>query len=165
MTPLYLQETHRISSGVAGTTFAAMVLAGAAAGPFLGSLSDRTGRKPVAFVALLGGSASALLLSVASTAPGLLPLMVVAGALLLGTRAVLMATALEMIGKQETAVLGFLLLASGGGEALGAYLVGLAGDIDLRWSMTLVAALALTAAALVGVHPFKAARHNAFDAP
>ena len=154
MTPLYLIETHGMSSRFAGTAFAAMVLAGAIAGPLVGIISDRFGRKPVALLTLLGGSAAALLLSMASDAPGLLSSMIVAGMLQLAVRAVLMATALEVVGSPEMAVLGLLFLVSSGGEALGALLGGLMGDVNLRYSLALASALALAAGAIAAVHPF-----------
>jgi len=143
-----------MSSSFVGIAFAAMVLAGAIASPLVGIISDRFGRKPVALLTLLGGSAAALLLSMASDAPGLLSSMIVAGMLLLAVRAVLMATALEVVGSPEMAVLGLLFLVSSGGEALGALLGGLVGDVNLRYSLALASALALAAGAIAAFHPF-----------
>ena len=153
MTPLYLEDGHGRSSTFTGAGFAVMMLAGAVMGPLAGHLSDRLGRKSIALAALLGGGLFAALFSVASGAPGLLSSMILAGMLLLAARAVLMASALEMVGKSETPVLGFLFLVSNGGGALGALLGGLVGDVDLSYSIALVAALALAAAAVMVLHP------------
>lgn len=153
MTPLYLLRVREVSSGFAGTAFAAMVLSGALAAPFMGRLSDRISRKMVALAGLLAGAGAVVLFSVVSVNWALLLAMIAAGLSLIGTRPVLMATALEAVGTRETTVLGFVFAVGEGIGAAGALLAGLVGQINLAWSLMFAAAMALLAAGIVAVQP------------
>ncbi len=64
--PFYAREhaSTAVLVGVLGSLYAATQLVG---GPFLGGLSDRTGRRPVLIVCLLGASCAYLLLGLSST--------------------------------------------------------------------------------------------------
>jgi len=153
MTPLYLQRVRGLSPGFTGVAVALMMLSAAFAAPFVGRLSDRIGRKAVALAGLLLGSVGTTLVSLFSWDWALLLAMITVGLSLMGTRSVLMATALEAVGTRETTVLGFIFAVGEGIGAAGAFLAGLVGEIDLTWSLVFSAALALTAAGVVALQP------------
>ena len=153
MTPLYLQRVRGASYGFTGLAVALMMLSAALAGPFIGRLSDRISRKMVALVGLLMGSVAIAMISLFSWDWALLLAMVAVGLSLMGTRSVLMATALEAVGTRETTVLGFIFAVGEGIGAAGAFLAGLVGEIDLTWSLVFSAALALAAAGVVALQP------------
>src|SRR5918998_1102912 len=77
--PFYTQQ-HAAGAalvGLLGSLYAAMQFVG---GPFLGGLSDRTGRRPVLILCLLGASFASLLLGLAETLVLLFAAVVLAGA-------------------------------------------------------------------------------------
>ena len=125
----------------------------AIAAPFVGRLSDTIGRKAVALAGLLLGSGGTALISLFSWDWALLLAMITVGLSLMGTRSVLMATALEAVGTRETTVLGFIFAVGEGIGAAGAFLAGLVGEIDLTWSLVFSAALALAAAVVMALQP------------
>jgi MFS family permease len=151
MTPLYLQETRGLSSGFAGVGFAAMVLSGALAATLVGRFSDRKDRKMVSLVGLVAGGGAVAVFGFVSREWALVLAMIAIGLALMGTRPVLMATALEAVGTRETSVLGFIFALGEGVGAIGAYLAGLVGEISLTWSLVFAAALAVLSAGLVAI--------------
>ena len=156
MVPLYLTQVRGFSSPLAALAFSAMVLCGAVVAPFLGQLSDRMGRRSIVLIGLLGGSMAVGFIPLAPEPATLVLAMVAGGLLLIGVRAVLMAAALEMGGRRESTVLGFLFLASEGLGAGGATLAGLVGNVDLAYALFFSAALALLGGGLALRHRFGA---------
>jgi MFS transporter, DHA1 family, tetracycline resistance protein len=77
--PFYTREyaAGAVLIGLLGSFYAAMQFVG---GPFLGGLSDRTGRRPVIVLCLLGASCAYLLLGLAETLLLLFAAVVLAGA-------------------------------------------------------------------------------------
>ncbi|MGA1600421.1 MAG: MFS transporter [bacterium] len=127
MIPLYLQSVHGLSSTETGIAYAAMVLSGALAQPFIGKLSDVVGRKRV----IVGGNglaAVAAFLAVtfdgAASLPGTLAMLLLGVALLESVRATVLAAAVEFAGSREGAALGFAFSLMDGIGALGALLAG-----------------------------------------
>lgn len=163
MTPLYLVQERGLSSGVAGSAFAALVLTAAVAAPFMGRLSDSVGRKRLSLLGLAGGAIAVVLMTVVPNTALLVLVMMVGGMLLISLRAILMATALEMVGMRHSTVLGFLFTIGEGIGALGAVLAGAVGNTDLSRALMLAAALALAAGVVAVVHPFTRAQAAAVD--
>lgn len=158
MTPLYLQEERGFSSGLSGVAFAALVVSGAALAPLVGRVSDRAGRKPIALAGFFGGGASAWLVTVAPGTVGVFAALAATGFLLLTIRPVVMATALEVVGRREATVLGFLSAIGEGIAALGAALAGLVGEADLGLALVFAGGLSTAAGLAAGLHPFAPAR-------
>ena len=156
MVPLYLTQIRGFSSPLAALAFSAMVLCGAVVAPVLGHLSDRMGRRSIVLIGLLGGSVAVAFIPLAPGPTTVVLAMVAGGLLLIGVRAVLMAAALEMGGRRESTVLGFLFLASEGLGAGGATLAGLVGNVDLAYALLFSAALALLGGGLALRHRFGA---------
>ena len=154
MTPLYLQQVRGLSSSEAAVVFSTLILSGAVVSPLMARISDGIGRKPVVLLGLLGGSPAVLLVPLMPNIIMLVPAIMVGGLLLIGVRSVMLATALEIEGSQQSTVLGFLLTLGAGMGAVGAALAGLVGNTDLGLALVLAAVLSLAAGALAVVHPF-----------
>ena len=96
MTPLFLIREHSYSLAMTGVVFAAMLTGGALASPFVGRLSDITGRRRVAAVALAGSGAAGLVVALAPGGVLLIGGLVVAGTLIVAVRSVMLATAVDV---------------------------------------------------------------------
>ncbi|MCL4747289.1 MAG: MFS transporter [Burkholderiaceae bacterium] len=130
-----------------GALVAGYGLAQFLAGPLIGALSDRVGRRPVLLVCLFG---LALHFALIALAPSLLALL---GARLLGGAAaatipVANAYVADLVSEKDRAR-GFGQVGAmfGLGFIVGPIAGGLLGDVDLRWPFHLAAALALLNAA------------------
>ena len=154
MVPLFFLNYHSYSTAWVGTIFAAMLLVGGFAAPILGSLSDRTGRKWPAVTSLLMGAALTMIVALAASPVLLVPGVVLAGGLLMGVRPVLLAAALEMVGRRESTSLGLIYTAMDGVGALGGLLAGIAGGSDLRYALVFAAGAAALSGVIAAAHPF-----------
>jgi FSR family fosmidomycin resistance protein-like MFS transporter len=153
MIGLYLEEARGLSSIVTGVTFSVMIVASTIAALWFGRVSDAVGRRPVILAGLVLGSASLLILALATGTVALFVATTAAGLFLLGIRAAITATALEIVGRWETTVLGIALAIGEGVGGLGAVLAGLAGEINLSYALVFGAGMALLAGVVVLLQP------------
>jgi MFS family permease len=144
--PFYAREYAAGAAlvGLLGSLYAAMQFVG---GPFLGGLSDRTGRRPVLVVCLLGASLAYLLLGLAETLFLLFAAVVLAGAAG-GTQATAQAYIADSTSPQDRARgLGLIGAAFGLGLMAGPALGGFLSLFSLHAPAFTAAALALCNAA------------------
>jgi MFS transporter, DHA1 family, tetracycline resistance protein len=144
--PFYAREYAAGAAlvGLLGSLYAAMQFVG---GPFLGGLSDRTGRRPVLVVCLLGASFAYLLLGLAETLFLLFAAIVLAGAAG-GTQATAQAYIADSTSPDDRARgLGLIGAAFGLGLMTGPALGGLLSLYSLHAPAFAAAALALCNAA------------------
>lgn len=149
MMPLYLQSAHAFSPAETGMAFAAMIFLGAVVQPPMGRVSDRIGRKPVIvagnLVAALAAAAVWLLGDQTVVALAGLALAIVS---LTAIRAAHLAAAVDYSGHREATTLGFTFALLDGVGALGAWLAGLAANVELALAFALAAGLSLAAGLL-----------------
>lgn len=143
MTPLFLQARYGVAPFHSGLIFAAMLLVGTLFQPFIGKLSDRTGRKPLILSMLVSAALFALLAAVADGFIPFLLALVVSASLLTAVRPVVMAAAVEFSGQAESTTLGVVFAVLDGVGAVGALLAGFVGELDLSLAYALAAGLAL----------------------
>ena len=144
--PFYAREYAAGAAlvGLLGSLYAAMQFVG---GPFLGGLSDRTGRRPVLVVCLLGASLAYLMLGLAETLSLLFAAVVLAGAAG-GTQATAQAYIADSTSPQDRARgLGLIGAAFGLGLMAGPALGGFLSLFSLHAPAFTAAALALCNAA------------------
>ena len=147
MMPLYLQSAHGFRPVETGIAFSAMILLGAVLQPVTGRLSDGVGRKPV----ILAGNLTAALAALAVWLFGDQTAVALAGFAiaimsLTAIRSAHLAAAVDYSGHREATTLGFAFALLDGVGALGAWLAGLAGNIELALAFLLAAALSFVAA-------------------
>ena len=164
MTPLFLQRDHGYSPALTGVVLAAMLTAGALAGPFIGRMSDVTGRRIVAVTALALASAAALVAAFAGGGMLLVGGLVVAGSLIVGVRAVMLATAVEVAQGRETTSLGLAFSIMDGVGAIGAVTAGVIGTNDLRLAIAFAAAMSVVSLVVAAALPTRARRQEAIAA-
>ncbi len=155
MTPVYLKDVRGFSSGAAGLIFAALFLSGTVASPFVGIISDKAGRKPVALVATLIGGTAVWMMTATPETVSLVLVMSVAGLCLISLRWVLTAAALDIVGQREATVIGFLYAIGEGVGALGSLIAGVIGEASLDWSLAFAAILAFGAGGVMGLLPLR----------
>ena len=144
--PFYAREYAAGAAlvGLLGSLYAAMQFVG---GPFLGGLSDRTGRRPVLIICLLGASLAYLMLGLAETLSLLFAAVVLAGAVG-GTQATAQAYIADSTSPDDRARgLGLIGAAFGLGLMAGPVLGGLLSLYSLHAPAFAAAALALANAA------------------
>lgn len=142
MIPLHLQKIHALGISETGMAFSAMVLAGALLQPFVGSMSDRIGRRPIT---IFGNLIAALCAAIMFLSPGLIILLVVeviAIGTLVAIRSALLAASVEYAGNKESTTLGLAFAVMDGVGAVGALLAGAVGTIQLEYAFALAAVLA-----------------------
>ena len=164
MTPLFLQREHGYSPALIGVVLAAMLAAGALAAPFIGKMSDVTGRRGVAVIALALASAAALVAAFAGGGLLLIGGLVAAGLLIVGVRGVMLATAVEVAQGRETTSLGLAFSIMDGVGALGAVTAGAIGANDLRLAIVFAAAMSIAAMLVAAALPSRARQREAIAA-
>jgi MHS family proline/betaine transporter-like MFS transporter len=148
MTPLFLQRVHGFSPVETGLVFSSMLLVGAVVQPFVGHLSDLTGRKRVVIVGNLAAAVTALAVALSPGPVSLIAALVATAALLVGIRSAVLAAAVEFTGGREATTLGLAFALMDGVGALGALLAGAVGSLDLHYAFLLTAGLAAGSVAL-----------------
>ena len=152
MMPLYLQARHDFSPFETGMAFSAMILAGAVIQPVMGRASDRFGRRPILLIGNLLGAAAALLVwQLGDQLPYALAGLILAVMGLTGIRSALLATAVDYSTHREGTTLGLAFSVLDGVGALGAWLAGLAANVELSLAFLLACALAVASAGLSAV--------------
>ena len=146
MTPLFLQRIHGLSLAQTGAVFSAMVLAGALFQPFIGRLSDTTGRKPVFIAGTVAAGLACLAVAWSATLGAAVLALIAAVAALYGIRSSVLASAIEFGEQREATTLGLAFMLLDGVGALGAALAGVVGSLDLHYAFLLAAGLAGVAA-------------------
>lgn len=146
MTPLFLQRVHGLSLAETGAVFSAMLLAGALFQPFVGRLSDATGRKPVFIAGTVAAVLACMVVAWSATLIVAVLALIAAVAALYGIRSSVLASVLDFGEQRESTTLGLAFMLLDGVGALGAALAGLVGSLDLHYAFLLSAGLAGIAA-------------------
>jgi len=155
MIPLYLVASHGLSPAMTGITFSALLVAGALAQPFVGKISDISGRRPVVVLGNVAAAIASALLILQPTFWLMIAAMTVAVAAMDAIRAAMLAAAVDHTDHREGTTLGLAFALMDGIGALGAVLGGIAAGYSWSHMFGLVAALSLGAAALGAVTVFK----------
>jgi FSR family fosmidomycin resistance protein-like MFS transporter len=139
MTPLFLKTGLNFDIGDTGLVFALILLGGAVVQPFVGTWSDRIGRRSIIVIAAAAGAIGA---TIAFSASG--PVIPLAGVFLAigaltAVRSVVLACAVDLSGKSEATTLGIAFAVLDGIGAFGAVLAGLLGEIDIAHAYILTA--------------------------
>ncbi len=154
MIPLYLAERHGFGPEAAGIAFSAMLIVGALAQPWVGKISDTSGRRPVVVFGNLTAAVAIGLLVFQPSLWTMLAAMMVAVAALDAIRAAVLAGAIDHAGRSEGTTLGFAFALLDGIGALGAVLAGIAAGVSWQHMFALAAIFALASAALAFVTVF-----------
>ncbi|WP_195163491.1 MFS transporter [Mesorhizobium sp. NBSH29] len=143
MIPLYLADRHGLGPAQVGIIFAALLVSGAAAQPFVGALSDSIGRRPV----LVTGTAIAgIACALQAFEPPLwlaIAAMIIAVGALDAIRSAMLAATVDHSHHREGTTLGVAFALMDGVSALGAVLAGIAVGISWPHMFALAAALSL----------------------
>lgn len=148
MTPLILQSDHGLTPASAGVLFASMLLLGTLMQPFLGRLSDRTGRKSITLWTMVLSTVFCLFASLASDLLTFILFLLISVSLLTAIRPVLLASAVEHSGKSEATTLGIAFALLDGVGALGALFGGYVGEYSLSYVYLLAAGFGLISSIL-----------------
>ncbi len=143
MIPLYLATAHGFAPGTIGIAFAAIVLSGALAQPWVGSISDRIGRLPVLAT---GNGLAALAIGTLMFEPPfwiMIAMMTLGVASLDAVRPVILAAAVDHSDRSECTTLGFAFAILDGVGAFGAVLAGVAAGFSWGAMFGLSTALAV----------------------
>ncbi|GAA5080891.1 MFS transporter [Roseibacterium beibuensis] len=148
MIPLYLATVHDLKPASIGIIFAALLITGALAQPWVGAMSDRAGRSPVLVV---GNGIAALFVALLAVNPPfwfVIPAMAIGVASLDAIRAAMLASAVDHSERSEGTILGLAFVLMDGVGALGAVLAGMAAGVSWQVMFALAAVFALTASIL-----------------
>ena len=148
MIPLYLTAVHDLAPASIGVIFAALLITGALAQPWVGALSDRAGRSPVL---VLGNGVAALCVALLVFDPPFwlaILAMAIGVASLDAIRAAMLASAVDHSERSEGTTLGLAFVLMDGVGAFGAVLAGMAAGVSWQVMFTLAAVFALAASVL-----------------
>ncbi len=148
MIPLYLASVHDLDPDTIGIIFAALLISGALAQPWVGRISDKAGRRPVL---VIGNATAGLAVAVLIFDPAfwvMIALMAVGIAAMDSIRAAMLATAVDHTENSESTTLGLAFVLMDGIGAAGAVLAGIAAGISWQHMFGLAALFSFGAAAL-----------------
>lgn len=148
MIPLYLVETRQVSVASAGLIFSILMVSGALAQPWVGSMSDRIGRKPVIAAGSTCAGLAATILVLSPSFLVMLTAMAIAIASLDAIRSVVLAAAVDHAEEHEGKTLGLAFTLMDGVGALGALAAGVTAGFSWPHMFAMVGALALVTACL-----------------
>lgn len=151
MIPLYLAAVHGLAPATIGVVFAALLIMGALAQPWVGWMSDTAGRRPVLVV---GNGVAALAVAALVFEPPfwiMIAMMAVGVAALDAIRAAMLATAVDHTDHRESTTLGLAFVLMDGVGAFGAVLAGIAAGISWDVMFGLAAVFACGAAILSAI--------------
>ena len=148
MATLFIVNDLGISEFWAGIAFAAMILAGAVLQPVMGQLSDTLGRRQIFAFSLLAAAPLGFLMPLVEAPWLALAFLIIMIGAFYGVRSVVLASALDFAGKREGTTLALAFALMDGVGALGAFLGGYVGDLDLAYAFSLASAFAVVAAIL-----------------
>ncbi len=148
MATLFIVNDLGLSEFWAGIAFAAMILAGAVLQPVMGHISDTLGRRRIFAFSLLAAAPFGFLMPLVEAPWLALAFLIIMIGAFYGVRSVVLASALDFAGKREGTTLALAFVLMDGVGALGAFLGGYVGDIDLAYAFSLASAFALLAAIL-----------------
>ncbi len=153
MTPLYLRANHGFSWLDTAIVLAVMMMLGAVAQPWMGSISDRIGRRPLVVVGNAIAAGAAFIAWMSTNFALTIVALGVALTVLVAIRAVLLATAVDHAGNREGTSLGLTFAFMDGFAASAAVLAGLAGESDLANAFLLASGFSLMAVILALTTP------------
>lgn len=148
MIPLYLAAVHELAPATIGVIFAALLITGALAQPWVGALSDHAGRRSVL---VIGTGVAALCVALLAVNPHfwfVIPAMAISVASLDAIRAAMLASAVDHSERSEGTTLGLAFVLMDGVGAFGALLAGIAAGVSWQLMFALAAIFALTASVL-----------------
>ncbi len=148
MIPLHLASVHALAPGTIGIIFAALLISGALAQPWVGRISDKTGRRPVL---VIGNTVAGLAVAALVFDPGFwlsVALMGVGVAAMDSIRSAMLATAADHTDNSQSMSLGLAFTVMDGIGAVGAVLAGIAAEFSWQHMFGLAAAFSFGAAAL-----------------
>ena len=157
MTPLYLRTELGLTTVETGVAFAVMVVFGSLLQPFLGHASDRMGRKLLLVTVLAVAGVFGVAASYLETFAPFLTCLIIAIALLISIRPVVLAAAVDVSGERESTTLGMAFTLMDGIGAFGAVIAGIAGSRDLSNAFLLAGGFAVIASLIALVLPFRRA--------
>ncbi|MBC8268070.1 MAG: MFS transporter [Rhodospirillaceae bacterium] len=153
MTPLYLRTNHGLDWMTTAISMAAMMLPGALLQPWLGSISDNVGRRPLIILGNAMAAGAAIVAWLSSSLVLSFIALGVALTVLLAIRAVLLASAIDHAGGREGTSLGLTFAFMDGFAASAAVLAGLAGKNDLSNAFLLASSFSIVAVFLAAATP------------
>ena len=146
---LYLRDELEYSDLSVGFHLALLTLIGILAGPMMGAVSDRIGRRPVILAGLIAMSALMYAFVWADQGPALTLTLGLLGVVLFSVNSIMMAAAMDAVqpGTEGSAV----AMLFTGGAVVGAISPVVAGAINGQWGFTGVVVYAATIAAIAAV--------------
>lgn len=148
MIPLHLASVHAVDPKTIGIIFAALLISGALAQPWVGRMSDKTGRRPVL---VIGNTVAGLAVAALVFDPEFwlsVALMALGVAAMDSIRAAMLATAADHTDNGQSMSLGLAFTLMDGIGAVGAALAGIAAEVSWQHMFGLAAAFSFGAAAL-----------------
>ena len=153
MTPLKLQNDYGVAPFISGVIFAAILLSGTVFQPVVGKISDRIGRRKVILSLLIIATTFAFGAAISIQSIFFIATLALSIAILTAVRPAILALAVEHTRESESTTLGIVFTILDGVGAFGAFLAGVAGEVQLSYAFLMGAVLALISTILVSRIP------------